>query len=50
MGYALHVAQLGGKDLNTKPLAGFKGASVLEIMDDYQGDRHLQGDLHSEIS
>jgi phage-related protein len=38
MGYALHLAQLGGKATNTKPLKGFKGAAVLEIRDDYQGD------------
>jgi len=40
MGYALHLAQLGGKAPNTKPLTGFKGASVLEIMDDFQGDTY----------
>jgi phage-related protein len=40
MGYALHLAQLGGKASNTKPLIGFKGASVLEIRDDYQGDTY----------
>jgi phage-related protein len=40
MGYALHLAQCGEKALNCKPLTGFKGASVLEIMDDYQGDTY----------
>ena len=40
MGYALHLAQLGEKASNTKPLMGFKGASVLEIRDDYQGDTY----------
>jgi len=40
MGYALHLAQCGEKSLNSKPLTGFKGASVLEIMDDYQGDTY----------
>ena len=40
MGYALHLAQCGEKAPNAKPLAGFKGASVLEICDDYAGDTY----------
>ncbi len=40
MGYALHLAQCGEKSGNTKPLTGFKGASVLEITDDYDGDTY----------
>jgi phage-related protein len=40
MGYALYLAQIGGKDTNVKPLIGFKGASVLEIRDDYLGDTY----------
>jgi phage-related protein len=40
MDYALHLAQCGEKALNCKPLVDFKGASVLEIMDDYQGDTY----------
>jgi len=40
MGYALHLAQCGEKAHNSKPLTGFKGASVLEILDDYQGDTY----------
>lgn len=31
LGRALHKAQLGGKDANSKPLKGFAGASVQEI-------------------
>jgi phage-related protein len=40
MGYALHLAQLGEKATNTKPLTGFQGASVLEIRDNYLGDTY----------
>lgn len=35
MGYALHLAQCGEKSNNAKPLTGFKGASVLEITDNF---------------
>lgn len=34
MGYALYQAQLGRKAPSAKPLAGFGGASVLEIVED----------------
>jgi phage-related protein len=40
MGYALHLAQCGEQAQNAKPLTGFKGASVLEIRDDYAGDTY----------
>lgn len=40
MGYSLHLAQCGEKADNAKPLFGFKGASVLEITDDYDGDTY----------
>jgi phage-related protein len=40
MGYALYLAQLGEKHDNAKPLKGFKGAGVLEIVDDFQGDTY----------
>ncbi len=40
MGYALHLAQEGEKALNTKPLTGFHGTSVLEIRDNYLGDTY----------
>ena len=38
MGYALYVAQLGDKHRDAKPLRGFGGASVLEIVSDHEGD------------
>jgi phage-related protein len=38
MGYALHVAQQGGKHRDAKPLKGFGGAGVVEIVTDFDGD------------
>jgi phage-related protein len=38
VGYALELAQKGEKHENAKPLKGFKGGSVLEIVSDYDGD------------
>lgn len=38
MGQALDDAQWGGKHPDAKPFKGFKGAGVLEIVDDYDGD------------
>ena len=38
MGYALFEAQCGLKPIAAKPLRGFGGASVLEIISDYQTD------------
>lgn len=39
MGYALHVAQEGGKVLYAKPLKGIGGGStVIEICDDCEGN------------
>lgn len=35
IGYALYLAQTGGKHSAAKPLKGFTGAGVLEIVDDY---------------
>ena len=40
MGFALYVAQLGQKHPDAKPLKGFKGASVLEVADDFKGDTY----------
>lgn len=37
MGHALDIAQQGGKSLAAKPLSGFGGAGVLEIVDDFDG-------------
>src|SRR5438067_13843834 len=40
IGYALHFAQMGSKHPAAKPLKGFGGAGVLEIVDDYQGNTY----------
>ena len=43
MGFALHLAQLGEKHPDAKPLKSdkaFRGAGVLEIMDRYDGDTY----------
>jgi len=40
MGHALDVAQRGGKHPDAKPLRGFGGAGVLEIVDDYDRDTY----------
>lgn len=39
-GYALHLAQAGSKHSQAKPLKGFGGAGVLEVVDDHQGDTY----------
>lgn len=38
MGYALFVAQQGGKHADAKPLKGYAGAGVVEIVRDHRGD------------
>ncbi len=38
MGYALYIAQRGGKHRNTKTLRGFGGAGVVEVVTDFRGD------------
>ena len=38
MGYALFVAQQGGRHRDTKPLSGFGGAGVVEVVTDFRGD------------
>ena len=40
MGFALSEAQVGGKHPDAKPLKGYKGAGVLEVVDDYDGDTY----------
>ena len=40
MGFALYEAQRGLKPLDAKPLKGFGGANVLEIVSDYQTDTY----------
>ncbi len=38
MGYALYIAQRGGKHRDTKTLSGFGGAGVVEVVKDFRGD------------
>jgi phage-related protein len=38
MGYAIYVAQRGGKHRDAKVLSGFGGAGVLEVVKDFRGD------------
>jgi phage-related protein len=38
VGYALHFAQKGDKHPSARPLKGFGGAGVLEIVEDYDGN------------
>lgn len=40
MGFALYEAQRGLKPVAAKPLKGFGGAGVLEIVSDYQTDTY----------
>ena len=40
IGYALYQAQIGLKALSAKPLHGFGGAGVLEIVEDHQTDTY----------
>ena len=40
VGFALFQAQLGGKHADTKPLKGFGGAGVLEIVERFDGDTY----------
>jgi phage-related protein len=39
-GFALYLAQTGGKHGAAKPLQGFRGAGVLEVVDDFGGDTY----------
>lgn len=40
VGYALYLAQRGGKHADAKPLRGFAGAGTLEIVEDHAGDTY----------
>jgi phage-related protein len=40
IGYALHFAQAGDKHPSAKPLKGFGGAGVLEVVEDHDGDTY----------
>jgi phage-related protein len=37
-GYAIDLAQTGGKHQDAKVIAGFGSAGVLEVVEDYRGD------------
>ncbi len=39
-GYALYLAQCGEKHPVAKPLKGFKGAGVLEVVENFDGDTY----------
>lgn len=40
VGYALYIAQRGEKHHDAKPLRGFGGAGILEIVEDHAGDTY----------
>lgn len=40
MGYALDLAQHGGKHPDAKSLHSFKGGGVLEVVDNFDGDTY----------
>lgn len=40
VGFALYVAQQGGKHANAKPLRGFGGAGILEIVENRAGNTY----------
>jgi phage-related protein len=40
IGYALWFAQMGDKHPSAKPLKGFKGAGVIEIVEDHRADTY----------
>ena len=40
IGYALYLAQCGEKHPSAKPLKGFKGSGVLEVVENFDGDTY----------
>jgi phage-related protein len=40
MGFALFQAEIGGKHPSAKPLRGYKGAGVLEVVEDFDTDTY----------
>ncbi len=40
MGYALYLAQVGKKHPDAKPLKGFGGGSVVEVVEDFDGNAY----------
>jgi phage-related protein len=39
-GFAILLAETGAKHPHAKPMKGFGGAGVLEVVDDFQGDTY----------
>jgi len=39
-GFAIFQAQIGGRHPDAKPLKGFGGAGVLEVVEDFDGDTY----------
>jgi len=39
-GYALYLAQKGGKHCQSKPLKGYGGSGVIEIVEDFSGNTY----------
>ena len=42
LGYGLYLAQMGGKHPDAKPLRGFRGSGVLEIVEDHDGSTYRE--------
>lgn len=40
IGYALYLAQTGSKHPDAKPLKGFRGTGVLEMVENFDGDTY----------
>ncbi|HEV2616643.1 MAG TPA: type II toxin-antitoxin system RelE/ParE family toxin [Candidatus Acidoferrales bacterium] len=40
IGYAIYIAQRGGKHADAKPMRGFGSAGILEIIGDHAGDTY----------
>jgi len=40
MGFALRLAQGGDKHIDAKPMRGFTGSGVLEVVDDHDGNAY----------
>ena len=40
VGFALYLAQIGQRHNQAKPLKGFHGAGVLEVVEDHHGDTY----------
>lgn len=40
VGYALHEVQSGRKPLSAKPMEGFRGATVLKIVENHHGETY----------